>query len=130
MDVVLPPNSPIDTRFESNMPLQAHKHYNGLLNALVAQAVPGQPRVKYSHIKLVDEFYGDGHGKFKLVILSHSCSQALGPVAFYCWFTTDQQAKRPVLRATKKRARWLPAYARSASQTWKCIVLNRVSIGG
>ncbi|KAG9083776.1 mRNA-capping enzyme subunit beta [Ceratobasidium sp. UAMH 11750] len=62
-ECIMPPNSPIDTRFESNMPLQAHKHYNGLLNALVAQAVPGQPRVKYSHTKLVDEFYGEGHGE-------------------------------------------------------------------
>lgn len=69
MGLVLPPNSPIDTRFESNMPLQAHKHYNELLNKLVAQAVPGQPRVKYSHTKLVDEFYGEGHGKFRLVYL-------------------------------------------------------------
>ncbi|KAG8743519.1 mRNA-capping enzyme subunit beta [Ceratobasidium sp. 414] len=60
---VMPPNSPIDTRFESNMPLRAHKHYNELLNALVAQVVPGQPRVKYSHTKLVDEFYGEGHGE-------------------------------------------------------------------
>ncbi|KAG8685303.1 mRNA-capping enzyme subunit beta [Ceratobasidium sp. 395] len=62
-ECIMPPNSPIDTRFESNMPLQAHKHYNGLLNALVAQVVPGQPRVKYSHTKQVDEFYGDGHGE-------------------------------------------------------------------
>ncbi|KAG9125739.1 mRNA-capping enzyme subunit beta [Ceratobasidium sp. 392] len=62
-ECIMPPNSPIDTRFESNMPLQAHKHYNGLLNALVAQAVPGQPRVKYSHTKLVDEFFGEGHGE-------------------------------------------------------------------
>ncbi|KAH7336892.1 CYTH-like domain-containing protein [Rhizoctonia solani] len=62
-ECILPPNLPIDTRFESNMPLQAHKHYNGLLNALVAQVVPGQPRVKYSHTKLVDEFYGEGHGE-------------------------------------------------------------------
>ncbi|ELU39003.1 mRNA capping enzyme, beta chain domain-containing protein [Rhizoctonia solani AG-1 IA] len=60
---ILPPELPIDTRFESNMPQQAHKHYNGLLNKLVAQAVPGQARVKYSHTKLVDEFYGEG-GKF------------------------------------------------------------------
>ncbi|KAL5632529.1 hypothetical protein ACGC1H_005468 [Rhizoctonia solani] len=62
-ECILPPNLPIDTRFESNMPLQAHKHYNGLLNALVAQAVPGQPRVKYSHTKLVDEFYSEGPGE-------------------------------------------------------------------
>ena len=62
------------------MPLQAHKHYNELLNKLVAQAVPGQPRVKYSHTKLVDEFYGDGHGKFKFIYSSRSCSQALGPI--------------------------------------------------
>ncbi|KAG8733534.1 mRNA-capping enzyme subunit beta [Ceratobasidium sp. 423] len=62
-ECVLPPNLPIDTRFESNMPLQAHKHYNELLNKLVAQVVPGQPRVKYSHTKLVDEFYGEGHGE-------------------------------------------------------------------
>ncbi|CAE6468991.1 unnamed protein product [Rhizoctonia solani] len=62
-ECILPPNLPIDTRFESNMPLQAHKHYNGLLNALVAQASQGQPRVKYLHTKLVDEFYGEGHGE-------------------------------------------------------------------
>ncbi|CAE6461343.1 unnamed protein product [Rhizoctonia solani] len=65
-ECILPPNLPIDTRFESNMPLQAHKHYNGLLNALVAQVVPGQPRVKYSHTKLVDEFHGEGHEKTRV----------------------------------------------------------------
>ncbi|GAB1520818.1 mRNA-capping enzyme subunit beta [Rhizoctonia solani] len=65
-ECVLPPELPIDTRFESNMPQQAHKHYNGLLNKLVAQAVPGQARVKYSHTKLVDEFYGEGGDKIRL----------------------------------------------------------------
>ncbi|KDN48271.1 hypothetical protein RSAG8_02863, partial [Rhizoctonia solani AG-8 WAC10335] len=65
-ECILPPNLPIDTRFESNMPLQAHKHYNELLNKLVAQAVPGQPRVKYSHTKLVDEFYVEGHEKTRV----------------------------------------------------------------
>lgn len=83
----MPPNSPIDTRFESNMPLQAHKHYNELLNALVAQAVPGQPRVKYSHTKLVDEFYGEGHGKLNLVSLSCLCLTGFRPDRWWITFS-------------------------------------------
>ncbi|QRV77567.1 mRNA capping enzyme, beta chain [Ceratobasidium sp. AG-Ba] len=77
---VMPPNSPIDTRFESNMPQQAHRHYNGLLNRLVAQAVPGQPRVKYSHTKLVDEFYGEGHGEKTRVTRDEKTGQVTASV--------------------------------------------------
>ncbi|KAF8606940.1 mRNA triphosphatase CET1 [Ceratobasidium sp. AG-I] len=99
-ECILPPNSPIDTRFESNMPLQAHKHYNGLLNKLVAQAVPGQPRVKYSHTKLVDDFYGDGHGEKTRV-------------------TRDEKTKQVVACVRKKRIANLEVHSPKQGVDWR-----------
>ncbi|KAG6905473.1 hypothetical protein DXG01_002490 [Tephrocybe rancida] len=68
-NVVLAPDS-VDCRFESNMSVNQHKHYNSLLNNLMTtSAQPGHPssQLKYSHLHLVDSFYpSDGHEKVRV----------------------------------------------------------------
>ncbi|KAF8073911.1 CYTH-like domain-containing protein [Lyophyllum atratum] len=59
VESILVPDS-IDCRFESNMTVAQHKHYNSLLNNLKnASTQPSHPAspLGYSHLHLVDSFY-------------------------------------------------------------------------
>ncbi|KAF8195400.1 CYTH-like domain-containing protein [Pholiota molesta] len=69
VETILAPNG-TDSRFESNMTIQQHKHYNNLLNQLkTASSQPthiGSP-VDYSHLFLTDTFYAtDGNDRDKV----------------------------------------------------------------
>ncbi|KAG6853056.1 hypothetical protein C0991_007200 [Blastosporella zonata] len=69
VESILAPDA-LDLRFESNMSVNQHKHYNSLLNNLMTtSAQPGHPssQLKYSHLHLVDSFFpGDGHDKVRV----------------------------------------------------------------
>ncbi|TCD70742.1 mRNA-capping enzyme subunit beta [Steccherinum ochraceum] len=59
VETILTPNS-IDSRFESNMTLAQHKHFNSILNNLKTfSAQPGHTSapLEYTHLHLVDTFY-------------------------------------------------------------------------
>ncbi|GLB38204.1 putative mRNA triphosphatase CET1 [Lyophyllum shimeji] len=59
VESILTPDS-VDCRFESNMSVAQHKHYNTLLNNLMnTSSQPSYPSspLSYSHLKLVDSFY-------------------------------------------------------------------------
>jgi len=69
VETILAPDS-ADVRFESNMSIQQHKHYNTLLNRLKHESsMPshvGSP-LNYSHRYLVDSFYSpDGNDRDKI----------------------------------------------------------------
>ncbi|KAL7750030.1 mRNA-capping enzyme subunit beta [Sorochytrium milnesiophthora] len=53
-----------DIRFESDMTMVQHSHYNQMLNNLVGQS---SSRIKYKHVREVDRFYQEpGPGKSKV----------------------------------------------------------------
>ncbi|KAG5653106.1 hypothetical protein H0H81_002253 [Sphagnurus paluster] len=59
VESIIAPDS-IDCRFESNMSVNQHKHYNTLLNGLkTASSQPSHPAspLEYHHLYLVDSFY-------------------------------------------------------------------------
>ncbi|KIK08018.1 hypothetical protein K443DRAFT_672901 [Laccaria amethystina LaAM-08-1] len=59
VETILAPES-LDLRFESNMSVHQHKHFNSLLNNLkTTSAQPSHPAspLGYSHLYLVDSFY-------------------------------------------------------------------------
>ncbi|KAF8334707.1 CYTH-like domain-containing protein [Cantharellus anzutake] len=67
-ETILQPHYP-GLRFESNMPLSHHSHFNSLLNSLVEQT--GRPsyrhaRIHYSHTKVIDSFYKSSHPSSKI----------------------------------------------------------------
>jgi polynucleotide 5'-triphosphatase len=60
VETILSPGNEIDCRFESNMSIAQHEHYNTLLNKLkIASTQPGHPSspLEYTHKHLVDSFY-------------------------------------------------------------------------
>ncbi|RDB19032.1 mRNA-capping enzyme subunit beta [Hypsizygus marmoreus] len=70
VESILAPDS-IDLRFESNMSVHQHKHYNNLLNNL--KTASSQPThhaspLEYSHLYLVDSFYAsdNAHDREKI----------------------------------------------------------------
>ncbi|KAG1774879.1 CYTH-like domain-containing protein [Suillus placidus] len=59
VETILIPNE-VDVRFESNMSLTQHKHFNTMLNDLKRiSSQPSHPTspLEYSHIKVLDSFY-------------------------------------------------------------------------
>ncbi|KAF9013203.1 mRNA triphosphatase CET1 [Cyathus striatus] len=59
VETILEPNA-LDVRFESNMSVAQHRHFNTLLNKLkTTSSQPGYPAtpLEYSHLYLVDSFY-------------------------------------------------------------------------
>jgi hypothetical protein len=50
-------------RFESDMTMQQHAHFNKLLNGLVEKGI-----LKYSHTKQSDLFYRKGNGKVRVSV--------------------------------------------------------------
>ncbi|KAH8085402.1 mRNA capping enzyme [Cristinia sonorae] len=59
VETILAPHSG-DTRFESNMSLSQHKHFNNMLNNLkTSSSQPGHPAtpLDYTHLHLIDTFY-------------------------------------------------------------------------
>ncbi|KAF8887182.1 mRNA capping enzyme [Infundibulicybe gibba] len=59
VETILAPDS-IECRFESNMSVHQHKHYNQLLNNLKtvsSQSSHHSSQLQYSHLHLVDSFY-------------------------------------------------------------------------
>ncbi|EPQ51042.1 mRNA triphosphatase CET1 [Gloeophyllum trabeum ATCC 11539] len=59
VETILDPNFP-DVRFESNMSIAKHRHYNELLNNLMTSSLqPGHPTtpLQYAHRYLIDSFY-------------------------------------------------------------------------
>ncbi|KAF9496530.1 mRNA triphosphatase CET1 [Pleurotus eryngii] len=59
VETILVPDS-IECRFESNMSMHQHKHYNDLLNNLMNtshQSNHSSPPLEYSHLHLIDTFY-------------------------------------------------------------------------
>ncbi|KAJ7095982.1 CYTH-like domain-containing protein [Mycena belliarum] len=70
VETIIAPDS-IDLRFESNMSLQQHKHFNTRLNELkTASTQPSFPStpLEYSHLYLLDSFYptDNPHDKDKI----------------------------------------------------------------
>jgi len=69
VETILAPDS-IDARFESNMSLNTHRHYNELLNQLkISSSQPGHPSspLEYAHYYLIDSFYpSDSRDKIRL----------------------------------------------------------------
>ncbi|KAG6827180.1 hypothetical protein H0H92_012890 [Tricholoma furcatifolium] len=69
VESILAPDG-VDCRFESNMSAIQHRHYNTLLNQLMAtSAQPSHPssQLNYSHLHLVDNFFqGEGHDKVRV----------------------------------------------------------------
>ncbi|KAI0036546.1 mRNA capping enzyme [Vararia minispora EC-137] len=59
-----------DTRFDANMSMAQHKHFNVLLNNLKTGASPrpgNAAEISYAHLHLVDSFYaGDGADKVRV----------------------------------------------------------------
>ncbi|KII90780.1 hypothetical protein PLICRDRAFT_106409 [Plicaturopsis crispa FD-325 SS-3] len=70
VETILTPDS-IDCRFESNMSVHQHKHFNTLLNKLKTTSeqpsYPASP-LNYAHLYLVDSFYNaeDAHSRDKI----------------------------------------------------------------
>ncbi|KAH9480350.1 mRNA-capping enzyme subunit beta [Psilocybe cubensis] len=56
VETILAPGA-TDTRFESNMSLHQHKHFNTLLNKLKMESPSGASPLGYSHLYLIDSFY-------------------------------------------------------------------------
>ncbi|KAF8631696.1 hypothetical protein AX15_002245 [Amanita polypyramis BW_CC] len=57
----------LDVRFESNMTVNQHKHYNKLLNDLKAQPSHSPSPLSYQHLYLVDSFYSyEGNDREKI----------------------------------------------------------------
>ncbi|KAH7914291.1 CYTH-like domain-containing protein [Hygrophoropsis aurantiaca] len=59
VETILMPNE-IDLKFESNMSIGQHKHFNTILNELKRiSSLPGHPSspLEYTHVKVVDSFY-------------------------------------------------------------------------
>lgn len=59
VETILIPNE-VDVRFESNMSLNQHKHFNTMLNDLkLISSQPSHPTspLEYTHVKVVDSFY-------------------------------------------------------------------------
>ncbi|KAF8513759.1 CYTH-like domain-containing protein [Gautieria morchelliformis] len=59
VETILTPDSPV-FKFESNMSLIQHRHYNTMLNNLISEPSPADgPRtpLKHNHTRLVDSFY-------------------------------------------------------------------------
>ncbi|KAF8964321.1 CYTH-like domain-containing protein [Flammula alnicola] len=96
VETILAPSG-TDSRFESNMSAQQHKHYNTLLNGLkTASSQPshiGSP-LDYSHLYLTDAFYAsDGNDRDKIrvtrddkasVVLECMRKIRLGDLNIYC----------------------------------------------
>ncbi|KAK7056999.1 mRNA-capping enzyme subunit beta [Paramarasmius palmivorus] len=69
VETILQPDS-VECRFESNMTVHQHKHFNGLLNKLkVSSSQPGYASsspMDYNHLYLVDSFYSDNASRDKI----------------------------------------------------------------
>ncbi|KJA24020.1 hypothetical protein HYPSUDRAFT_39137 [Hypholoma sublateritium FD-334 SS-4] len=74
VETILTPNG-TESRFESNMSIQQHKHYNQLLNGL--KTASSQPShvgsvVDYSHLYLTDRFFSvDGNDRDKIRVTTN-----------------------------------------------------------
>ncbi|KZV70229.1 mRNA triphosphatase CET1 [Peniophora sp. CONT] len=58
-----------ETRFDANMSMQQHKHFNMLLNDLKTgahQRPPGSTEISYAHLHLKDSFYEGEHRSEKI----------------------------------------------------------------
>jgi len=111
VETILAPDS-VEVRFESNMSLKTHKHYNELLNQLkISSSQPGHlsSPLEYAHHYLVDTFYPtDSHEKIRL--------------------TRDEKTGEVVECVRKIRLSDLNVYSPKRAADWRVSVNLEVSV--
>ncbi|KNZ73077.1 mRNA-capping enzyme subunit beta [Termitomyces sp. J132] len=112
VESIIAPDS-IDCRFESNMSVNQHKHYNSLLNNLMTNSQPASSsQLKYSHLHLFDSFY----------------PAAEGPAQDKIRVTRDEQTKTVTACVRKIRLGDLNVYSPKRAADWRVSVNLEVPV--
>ncbi|KAG5353887.1 hypothetical protein C0989_000130 [Termitomyces sp. Mn162] len=112
VESIIAPDS-IDCRFESNMSVNQHKHYNSLLNNLMTNSQPASSsQLKYSHLHLFDSFY----------------PAAEGPAQDKIRVTRDEQTKTVTACVRKIRLGDLNVYSPKRAADWRSQTLYELEL--